>query len=437
MLSNPRLLVYRAQVERSAGLADVAFAPFLPQVDLLNRVLATNPALSPGAPGPVGGILPDRFPASYTAGQIELQIQWLVHDFGRTASRHGQALSRTKIASLQLDRARETVGYDAAVAYLHGLQSKALRFIHEEARRQAQAVLGDTRAQQQAGVALREAVLRAEVQLAQTQDALLRAHEAELAAQAQLNHVLGREASLPIELSERQQIPPLGLSLPECLGIALRQRQEIGIVRELLGIASLGREAAASEFCPKIYLLSGLGYVQGDNVMDGWSLGAGLHLNQGLYQGGKRRAELQVADAEMHEALAQSRVLLDTISLEVTLAYRHATTARQRIDLARPTLVQASENLRLQRERYRNGDATPTDLVDAQTTFTRASERLTTAIYEYQLALARLDYVVGNAPGSLLEAHPSKEAKDPPASLPPPRPLSSLQVQQPPASPQS
>ncbi|MFO0844231.1 MAG: TolC family protein [Gemmataceae bacterium] len=66
------------------------------------------------------------------------------------------------------------------------------------------------------------------------------------------------------------------------------------------------------------------------------------------------------------------RVLTDAVSLDVTLAYRRVTAARQMIDLARPAVAEAVENLRLMRERYRNGDAMPTDIVDAQTALTRA-----------------------------------------------------------------
>jgi hypothetical protein len=72
------------------------------------------------------------------------------------------------------------------------------------------------------------------------------------------------------------------------------------------------------------------------------------------------------------------------------------------------------------RERYRNGTATPTDLVDAQTALTRARQRLVSARYAYQIALARLDYAMGNRPGCLLELD---AAEMPPAQpeLPAPR----------------
>lgn len=403
ILANPRLLVFRAGIDRAQGNAEVAFAPFLPEVDLLSRAGVTTPTLSPGAPGIVGAILGDRLQVPYTFAQSELQIQWTLHDFGRTAGRYGQAVSRERIASLRYNRARETVAFDAAAAYLEGLQTRAIRTIQLEAIRQADAILEDTRARQEAGTLLRDAVLRAEVQRSESREALLVAEEAELAALARLDNVLGRNGLSPVQLIDRQVVPPLGLSLVECLEKAVQQRQEVAIAREAIAEANQGRQAAAAEFCPRLYLLAGMGYVDGEHILGGWQAGSGIHLNQPLYKGGKRQGELHAADGAVQEALARSRVLLDAIGLEVKLAYQAACTNRQRIDLSRPAVTQAEENLRLVRVRYDNGNATPTEIVDAQTALTRSRQRLASAIYQYQIALARLDHVLGNPAGFLLE----------------------------------
>ena len=88
----------------------------------------------------------------------------------------------------------------------------------------------------------------------------------------------------------------------------------------------------------------------------------------------------------------------------MTLAFRTAGAARARIDLSRPAVAQAEENLRLTRNRYRNGNATPTDIVDAESALTRARQRHLVARYDYLIALARLDFAVGNRPAASLGA---------------------------------
>jgi outer membrane protein TolC len=54
--------------------------------------------------------------------------------------------------------------------------------------------------------------------------------------------------------------------------------------------------------------------------------------------------------------------------------------------------------VRLVTLRYENGDATPTDIVDAQNSLTRAAQDLYTSQYDYLSALVRMDYVTGTTP---------------------------------------
>jgi outer membrane protein TolC len=53
--------------------------------------------------------------------------------------------------------------------------------------------------------------------------------------------------------------------------------------------------------------------------------------------------------------------------------------------------------------RYLNGNATPTDVVDAETSTTRAEQRYFTSIYDYLGSLARLEYAMGMDQGCLSE----------------------------------
>ncbi len=404
LANSPRLRAALAAIDRARGREETAFAPFLPQIDMLNRYVATSPPLSPGAPGPTGGLVPAVVPASYSAWQSEFQLQWMLYDFGRTGGRYHQAVVGEGIAQLQAERARQTVAYDVAAAYLQGLEAAATRRIARQAIRRAEAVLADTRVRRAAGVALRADVLRGEVQLSETRDALVRAEQAELDALARLNNAMGRAASLPLRLVEAPDRPAFRRSLAECLAKAAGQRPEVGAARDRIAAARFGREAARGEFLPSVQLRASFGRADGSNIVDGWQEGVGLHINVPLYHGGGSAGELHAADADIRQADAQAQEVLDTVGLEVTVAYRGVVSARARAELARPAVVQARENLRLVRDRYRNGTATPTDVVDAETTLTRSQQRYTSARIEYLAALARLAYALGFGPDKLLVA---------------------------------
>jgi hypothetical protein len=59
---SPRLRSARAAIERASGQEQAAFAPFLPEIDLLFQSGATSNNQGPGATGPTGFILPSSTP---------------------------------------------------------------------------------------------------------------------------------------------------------------------------------------------------------------------------------------------------------------------------------------------------------------------------------------------------------------------------------------
>jgi outer membrane protein TolC len=421
--NNPRLLAAIAAIERTRGQEQVAFAPFLPEIDFLTHFGVTSPTLGPASAGSTGIIIP-TVTETHSYAQAEVQLQWTLYDFGRTAGRYQQAEARARIASLQARRAEETIGYDVASAYLLALQSRAVRLIQEESIRRAEATLRDTRSRRAAGVAEKDDVLRGEVQLAAAREDLDIARQAELSAIARLNNAMGRNASLPLSVTAEEAPAAFSLSLVQCLEMAAARRPEIGIARDAIAAAQSGWQATAAEYLPRVYALASAGVVGGSNIETGPQEGVGLHIDLPLFTGGRRRGELRTADADVRQAIADARSILDGVTLQVTLAYLAATTARRRIELDRPAIVEARENLRLVGNRYRNGQATPTDIVDAEVALTRAQQRLTSATYEYLGALAGLDYALGNPTGQLLGLVDNPADSNPrPEVLPTPRPL--------------
>src|SRR5262249_54584966 len=158
--------------------------------------------------------------------------------------------------------------------------------------------------------------------------------------------------------------PPLRGPLAELLEQAAAQRPEVGVARQAVAAAQAGRQAARGEFLPRIFVRASVGNTSGQNVETGWQEGAGLHLAMPLYSGGRNRGNLRMAEADIEAALADAQTILDAISLQVNMAYRGVVAARERIDLSRTAVAEAEENLRLVRVRYRNGNATPTDIVE-------------------------------------------------------------------------
>jgi outer membrane protein TolC len=143
--NNPRLRAARAAIERARGQEQLAFAPFLPQFDLLGQYGVTSGNLAPGVPGPTGFLLASG-DDTHAYAETELSLHWTVCDFGRTGGRYRQAVAREQIAESRRVRVDQTVGFDVAVAYLDVLLARASHKVQEDAIRRAESILEDTRA---------------------------------------------------------------------------------------------------------------------------------------------------------------------------------------------------------------------------------------------------------------------------------------------------
>jgi outer membrane protein TolC len=112
--------------------------------------------------------------------------------------------------------------------------------------------------------------------------------------------------------------------------------------------------------------------------------------NWGTTQSRVRQAELRRSQAKRELSLAQRRLLAEIQSL-----YSEAETALNELEGLHRSSELAEESLKLTTLRYRNGEATVLEVVDAQTTFAAASAAYQDGAVRYRVALANLQTLTG------------------------------------------
>jgi outer membrane protein len=328
----------------------------------------------------------------------ELKLLWLVCDFGRRLGRYNQAGLAVDIAQLQTKRAYQTVANEVAVAYYQVLRARSLRRIASESVRRAEDDLDVAKKLAKGGVVEREKVLRAAVALAQTQRALDVTEEAETVAVAALNLAIGFNVSAATGVVDTDDIPPFTMRLADCLQAATGRR-EFEVARKSVQVAQVGARVACADFAPRIIADGSLFDFQQASPRGHADLALGfIKLEWGLFEGGKRVAEVRVADSRIREAMAQAESIADTIAFQVNQTYRQLVVARKGIDRSRPAVDQARETYRLVVARSQQGDATPAELTEAEAGLTRAEQDYANSIYDYLTAIERLQYAMGTTP---------------------------------------
>jgi len=404
----PQLRVFLEGIQQARGRSDIAFAPFMPMVSTGYSVggFDLNVGGTPIPVGPLPGftVLPPGFalPVGLNINTgyelAELKLQWLICDFGRRMGVYNASKLAIDLHELQTDRAFQTVANEVAVAYYNVLRTQALLRVASESVARDQDELEVAEKLAKGGVIEREKVLRAEVKLAESNRLKDLSEEAVGVALAALNLAIGLQPDESPAVVEPDESPDFKLSLPDCLQLAVNQRREFAVAQRTIQIAQEGTRVAHADFAPRIVGGGDLFDLQQSSPRGHADVAVGfIKLEWNVFEGGKRVAERRIASSKVREAMAQAESIADTIAFQVNESYRHMIAARRGIERARPAVEQAKENYRLVRARAASGDATPSEITDAETALTRAEQNHLNSTYDYLSAIAKLEYAMGTA----------------------------------------
>jgi outer membrane protein len=424
---NPQLAVAREAIATAQGNEEIAFSGYLPSFQANTGYQAFSSQVGSTGMRGRGFLIPVRGfgPGTQDFDVTELQMKWVIWQFGRQFALHGQSLLNLDIARLQYERARQAMEFDVSQAYYRVLETRAALVIAEQAGVRAEAFLKDARDLLRQGAQNREYIARAEAQVKEVNQQISDARSEAQLAVATLNRAIGLNVNAATEVVERQEPPPIfDLSLKDCLQLAVDHRPEFLVVQKGILAAESDVTIARAQFLPTITIHSVYSNVTGTGVQNANVGTGGIFVNLDLYTGGRRKGRVETARAEVRTACAQAQQICDGIAYETHVAYRGFNDSHPRIVLAEAAVAQARENLRMINNRFRTGGATLTEVIDAQTALNRAEQSVNTASHDCRTALARLEYVVGTPialpPKPLAPPAPSNVVA--PLVFPPPLP---------------
>jgi outer membrane protein TolC len=249
---------------------------------------------------------------------------------------------------------------------------------------------------QRNGEVPRNDYLAAAVSSADAEQRALQAETALDVARAVYNRQIGRALEAPVELAaELPAVAGAGGSLDDLLALALDRRDELGGLSAIAAQLKAQSNAARAQLRPQLLLSGGYTFIENDvlNREDFWSVGVGVRWS--MFDSGRTRS---VSAALLHRsaAAAQERSNLQSlIELEVRSEWLGLREARQRIGATENAVTQAEENLRVVRDRYRNGEGTNTEVLDAEALRSLSRSNFDAARYDAALAEFRLARAVG------------------------------------------
>ena len=330
-----------------------------------------------------------------------LVAEQTIYDFGRTRSRVDQAGARTDVAERLEGVTRERQALDVISAFLGAKRADALRKVAEESLATAIDHRRLARDQFEAGAVPRNDVLAADVQVANAEATLITAEVRMEISRSRLALRMGYQGDRSmIPAPGPYPVPTGGVPpLSESLRTAFEKRNELRAQGASIREGEAAADTARTEFAPTFFGQGGYSYETNDlnphKSVFSILLGGKVNLFSGFADEASLRQARMTVDRRK-ETLGKFR---DEIALEVKSAHLLVTEADKRKAVAEVAVVNAEENLRIQEERYKEGMAISTEVLDAQTLLTRAKVDRQNSIYD----LAEAQYRLLAARGELLE----------------------------------
>lgn len=177
---------------------------------------------------------------------------------------------------------------------------------------------------------------------------------------------------------------------------ALVNRKDLQALTAQRKAAALGTKAAKAENLPSIALTGG--YIAADvpkilTVYNAINVGLGIKYN--LANLWKKNSDYEKSKAMEQELAANNDLLNDQIKLEINKDYQNLNFSRQKIEVYQKALEQAVENYRITKNKYDNGLATMTELLDADAAQISANVGVINAKADAALAYRKLLQTTG------------------------------------------
>jgi outer membrane protein len=245
------------------------------------------------------------------------------------------------------------------------------------------------------GMITKNELLASKVSLADASQRLIQARNNLEIARAAYNRSLGRPLDQEVKIDDISA-GPVQINLEALTSRALSKRPELASFSEQEQSVRHQAASVRASACPQIALSSGYGYQQNKYQVyeDLWS--ATLGLKWEIFDGGIAKHN---ANALLRKAEAIGKLRDDTasvITLQVRKASLEVEETLKRIDVAKEAITQADENLRVTKDRYREGVGTNTEVLDAETLRVRSYTNYYNAVYDAVIAKFRLKYAVGD-----------------------------------------
>jgi outer membrane protein TolC len=322
--------------------------------------------------------------------------RWVAFDSLHTRFQIRRSSLIKQSAAASAGRTGQEVIYRVVEAYESVLIATREVEVATHAVETAQALYGESRTRVDAGLAVESDALSAQVNLAARQQELIQAQGSVQTAWSELEAAVG--VALPQGPEGLEQLAEHNFATSELVdevAQAFKSRSDLKSLALQTSAQQAAVKSVKSEFGPRV---DAFGSWQTDRQSfagsggSNWMAGAELRVDLLPME---KRSRLQQEKASLLRAQAGEDAARSIIRVEVSRAYFAHQSASKMVEVARASMTQAAESVRILRNRYDAGLAPLTDVLRAEDAERQSLSGYWQAIYHNALSYAALRLATG------------------------------------------
>lgn len=400
--NNALLKAARLDVDAREGQLSEARSYRIPDLDLSTGFLrTTNPTyVFMGKLGQQRFTMMDfaidglNRPDPYNNWQSRAEVTAPLFTGGKLAAAYRAAKLGVEAARGTGDFAEASVVKSVTEAFYGSLLARRAAEVTSEAVKTAEAHRDQVAAMRAEGMVLDSDFLRVQVFVADLQQQRASREADAQVARAYLAYAMGEEG----DVEPRGEFQPSGTELPTLVEAQQRAEAQRGDLRAMQTQAEQAGEGvrmARADYIPQVGAMAAWEWntESWSSFGDNWAVGVQVKIP--VLDGGGRSGKLRTAKAREGQAQQGLLDLRQRIRVEVKDAWLRSRAAAERIAVTTSAAAQAKETLRIVDLRYREGLASITDLLDADTALLAAELTRAQAVHDEIVARARLSWAMG------------------------------------------
>lgn len=321
--------------------------------------------------------------------------------------RLGTAISVAKkysnFTELTTESTRDEVIAKVKQAFYDALLTQKLVDVNQKAYEVAKANYENTGLRFKQGVASEYDYLRAEVQLANVEPALIEAKNNIKLANNNLKNLLTIDLNTKIKVEGEFKAEQVSAELLDKSNELLQDKnpllQSLGIQKLMLE-DNIDLEQAA--YFPTLKAFGNYNWQSEDNTFKfgdyNWAntITVGLQISYPIFDGFKRGAKIEQAKIQLESFEVSKNQIEEGLKISLLQSKLKMEEALDRIDAQKKSVVQAEKALEIAQTRYNKGVGTQLEILDTQNSLTQTRVNYERALYDFLTAKTQFEKIIGS-----------------------------------------